>query len=934
MSLPLIVLLPLLGSLIPLLSNNQHRTLSAWSTALLPAIALGIVIAHAPGVISGEVYHFSISWVPQLGLDLAFRIDGLSLLFLLLILGIGLLIILYARYYLSPDDSMPRFYAYLMLFMTSMIGIVMADNLLLLWVFWELTSLSSFLLIGYWYQQSEARRGARMALVVTGMGGLAMLAGFLLIGHIVGTYDMQTVLDSRDLIQADPRYLPALLLVLLGAFTKSAQFPFHFWLPHAMAAPTPVSAFLHSATMVKAGVFLLARMHPALAGSQLWLYIVTLTGLVTMIYAAYFALLKYDLKGVLAFSTVSHLGLITMLFGLDSKLAVAAGLFHIINHALFKASLFMSAGIIDHETGTRDIRKLSGLRHSMPVTAVAAGLAAASMAGVPLLNGFISKEMMLTEALGTGILGGLAWLIPVLATIGSVLSVAYSLRYVRNIFFGPEAKELPKTPHEAPFLMRLPMLVLVGLCVIIGLMPALIVTGLLDAAAQATILSPRPELHLSIWHGFNLPLLMSAIALAGGAGLYAVRRNLFNFQRQFPQRNALMTFEHNVRRLLHWTQRAIDRLENGSLQRYMLWLIIAVLFLTGSGLLDLDQLQGPRQLQALDGLLMVGAAITILAGLGTAILHRRRLVSLMMLSVVGLMVSLAFARFSAPDLALTQLAVEVVTVILLMLALFFLPQRTPKESSGPRVVRDVLVAAGFGGVVASLNYALLTRPLDTISGFFLENSVSGGGGHNVVNVILVDFRGFDTLGEITVLCIAAIGIYKLLNRLRLFMPSSDSEGRPWSNDLHPMLLATVSQTLLPLALLVSVYIFLRGHNEPGGGFIAGLVTAVALILLYIARGVDWSQQRLSFQYQPIAVTGVAIAALTGLGSWAFGHNFLTSAFGHFSIPYIGELELATAMLFDLGVYLTVVGATLMILANLGKLTTRHRPSKDNEKETV
>ncbi|MGQ7244108.1 monovalent cation/H+ antiporter subunit A [Salinicola sp. V024] len=934
MSLPLIVLLPLLGSLIPMLSNNQHRTINAWSTALLPAIALGIVIAHAPGVISGEVYHFSVNWVPQLGLDLAFRIDGLSLLFLLLILGIGLLIILYARYYLSPDDSMPRFYAYLMLFMTSMIGIVMADNLLLLWVFWELTSLSSFLLIGYWSQQSEARRGARMALVVTGMGGLAMLAGFLLIGHIVGTYDMQTVLDSRDLIQADPRYLPALLLVLLGAFTKSAQFPFHFWLPHAMAAPTPVSAFLHSATMVKAGVFLLARMHPALAGSQLWLYIVTLTGLVTMIYAAYFALLKYDLKGVLAFSTVSHLGMITMLFGLDSKLAVAAGLFHIINHALFKASLFMSAGIIDHETGTRDIRKLSGLRHSMPMTALLAGLAASSMAGVPLLNGFISKEMMLTEALGTGILGGLAWLIPVLATIGSILSVAYSLRYVRNIFFGPEAKDLPQTPHEAPFLMRLPMLVLVGLCVIIGLMPALTVTGLLDAAAQATILSPRPELHLAIWHGFNLPLLMSAVALAGGAGLYAVRRNLFNFQRQFPQRDALMTFENNVLRLLHWTQTAIDRFENGSLQRYMLWLIIAVLFLTGSGLLDLEQLQGPRQLQALDGLLIVGAAITILAGLGTAILHRRRLVSLMMLSVVGLMVSLAFARFSAPDLALTQLAVEVVTVILLMLALFFLPQRTPKESSGPRVVRDVLLAAGFGGVVASLNYALLTRPLDTISGFFLDNSVSGGGGHNVVNVILVDFRGFDTLGEITVLCIAAIGIYKLLNRLRLFMPSSDSEGRPWSKDLHPMLLGTVSQTLLPLALLVSVYIFLRGHNEPGGGFIAGLVTAVALILLYIARGVDWSQQRLSFHYQPIAVTGVAIAALTGLGSWAFGHNFLTSAFGHFSIPYIGEVELATAMLFDLGVYLTVVGATLMILANLGKLTTRHRPSKENDKETV
>ena len=317
MSLPLIVLLPLLGSLIPLLSSNRQRNLNAGSTAILPAVALAIALYHAPSVLAGEIPRFSLSWVPQLGLDLAFRLDGLSLLFVMLILGIGLLIILYSRYYLAPEDSMPRFYAYLMLFMTSMLGIVMADNLLLLWVFWELTSLSSFLLIGYWYKQSEARRGARMALTVTGMGGLAMLAGFLLLGHIVGTFDMQTVLDSRQLIQADPRYLPALLLILLGAFTKSAQFPFHFWLPHAMSAPTPVSAFLHSATMVKAGVFLLARLHPALAGSHLWLYIVTLTGLVTMIYAAYFALLKYDLKGVLAFSTVSHLGMITMLFGLD-----------------------------------------------------------------------------------------------------------------------------------------------------------------------------------------------------------------------------------------------------------------------------------------------------------------------------------------------------------------------------------------------------------------------------------------------------------------------------------------------------------------------------------------------------------------------------------------------------------------------------------------
>ncbi|MCK0744428.1 monovalent cation/H+ antiporter subunit A [Chromohalobacter nigrandesensis] len=931
MSLLLIVLLPLLGSLLPLLGSNQRRHQCALLTAAMPLIALLVTLRETPGVLAGEVPRLAFSWVPALGLDLALRLDGLSLLFVLLILGIGLLIILYARHYLAEADNMPRFYAYLMLFMTSMLGIVMADNLILLWMFWELTSLSSFLLIGFWSHQSAPRKGARMALAVTGMGGLALLAGFILIGQIVGSFDMQTVLDSRDVILADPRYLPALLLVLLGAFTKSAQFPFQFWLPQAMAAPTPVSAFLHSATMVKAGVFLLARLHPALAGSQEWLYLVSLTGLVTMLYGAYFALTKLDLKAILAYSTVSHLGLITMLFGFNSQMALVAGLFHILNHATFKAALFMTAGIVDHECGTRDIRKLKGLWRYMPMTTALATITAASMAGFPLLNGFLSKEMMLTESLETPLLGGLAWLIPALATVASILSAAYALRFVRNTFFDGKPRDLKKTPHEAPFLLRLPVLVLAIVCVVVGLFPALTATGLLTAATDAAMTMPAPEPHLSIWHGFNLPLLMSTIALLGGLLVYVLRQHLFAFHRQFASRDSLAIFENAVQRLVRFTQWAIDTLENGSLQRYMLWVVISALVVAGMSLMGIETLKGELATQEASPLIIVGAVITCFAGLATAFLHRRRLISLIMLSVVGLMASLIFARFSAPDLALTQLAVEVVTVILLMLALFFLPQKTPKESSASRIVRDVLLAAGFGGVVASLNYALLTRPLNSISDFFLENSVPGGGGHNVVNVILVDFRGFDTLGEITVLCIAGIGIYKLLNRLRLFMPSSDSEGRPWSPDRYPMILASVSQSLLPMALLVSVFIFLRGHNAPGGGFIAGLVTAVALILMYIAHGVEWAQQRLSFQYQPIAVAGVAIAALTGVGSWAFGYPFLTSSFGHFHIPLIGDMELATALLFDLGVYLTVVGATLMILANLGKVTTSHRPSKQKEK---
>ncbi|GAA0572514.1 monovalent cation/H+ antiporter subunit A [Halomonas salifodinae] len=928
MILPWIPLLALLGVVVPLLTRQRGRRFCSLATAAPAALALLLVLSQVPTLLAGDLPRFQLAWVPQLGLDLAFRLDGLSLLFASLILGIGLLILLYAHYYLEAHEPFARFYSFLMLFMLSMVGIVMADNLLLLWLFWELTSLSSFLLIGFWSHWTDARKGARMALTVTGAGGLALLAGLLLLGDMAGSFDLGVVLESREAILADPRYPIMLVLVLLGAFTKSAQFPFHFWLPHAMAAPTPVSAYLHSATMVKAGIFLMARLHPAIAGSEAWELIVTLTGMATLLYGAWFALLKTDLKAILAFSTVSHLGLITVLLGIGSPLAILAALFHILNHATFKAALFMSAGIIDHETGVRELGRLGGLRRAMPITALLTSITAAAMAGVPLFNGFLSKEMFFAEAAASPLLGGLSWLLPVLATLGGILSVAYSLRLVHAVFFKPARKETPRSPHEPPRLMRAPVELLAALCILVGLLPVIAEVPL-GLAVEAVLLTPL-EFHLAIWHGLNLPLLMSAIALIAGVLLYALHDHLRQFGRQFAPMDARLVFEAAVQRLAATSQRLTTRLENGSLQRYMSWLLGAALLLGAVGLLQLPSLAGARPTQEADGILLLGAALLIFGALGTVATHRYRLISLLMLSVVGLVVSLTFARFSAPDLALTQLSVEVVTMILLMLALFFLPQKTPRESSAGRNIRDLGLAASLGMVVASLNYAVLTRDNHGISDFFIANSVPGGGGHNVVNVILVDFRGFDTLGEITVLALAGLAIFKLLNRLRLFMPHSDGEGRVWSPDRYPLILTSVSQALLPLALLVSAFIFLRGHNLPGGGFIAGLITAVALILVYMARGVEWTQVRLDFQYQPVAIAGVAIATLTGLGSWLFGRPFLTSAFGHFHIPAIGDIELATAMLFDLGVYLAVVGATLMILANLGKLTTPHRPSKEEK----
>ncbi|RUO69336.1 monovalent cation/H+ antiporter subunit A [Pseudidiomarina sediminum] len=927
MNLAAIVFLPFLGAIAPLLMGGRSRVHSTLAAGIVTSICIGLLLSLTPAVLAGDIPNYLNSWLPSLGLNLAFRLDGLSLLFAGLILFIGLLVIIYAHYYLSSKDSAPRFFACLLLFMGSMLGIVTSDNLLLMWFFWELTSISSFLLIGYWFHQSNARRGARMALAITGAGGLALLAGILLIGNIAGSYQLDAVFAAADTIRNHDLYLPALILILLGAFTKSAQFPFQFWLPHAMAAPTPVSAYLHSATMVKAGIFLMARLLPVLAGTPEWYTIVTLTGLATLLFGAYFALLKTDLKGLLAFSTISHLGLITMLLGLGSTGAVIAALFHILNHATFKAGLFMIAGIIDHETGTRDMRKLSGLRHALPFTMVLAVITSAAMAGIPLFNGFLSKEMFFAEAYQQDLFGGLSWFVPVLATLGAMLSVAYSIRFVHEVFFQEVADDLPKTPHEPPLMMRFPVIVFATLCILVGVAPMLLASGILDVAVRAVTFA-TPTLDIAIWHGFNMPLLMSGMAVIGGIVIYISRAELLTFSRQFDSHDAKDVFASIVSATTRFCDNLMQRFENGSLQRYVAFLLVFTLVVVAPELMAIVQLQGSRPMLPVDAISLVGAIVLMLAALSTAMLHRQRLTSLMMLSVVGLIVSLSFVHFSAPDLAMTQLVVEVVSIILMILALFFMPQRIPRASSGRRVARDVLLAGTVGGIVGTLNYALLTRPLESISDFFLANSVSGGGGTNVVNVILVDFRGFDTLGEITVLAIAAAGIHKLLNNLRPFMPSSDVDGRPWHRVKHPLLVQTIAQAILPLALMVSVYIFLRGHNLPGGGFIAGLVTAAAMILQYIANGVDWVKSRFDYNYQKLISIGVMIAMFTGVGSWFFDHNFLTSSFTHVHWPLIGEFELATAILFDLGVYLTVIGATLMILANFGQMTTRHRPRQE------
>ena len=915
-----LLLLPFIAAcLLPAVAGGARNRLTA-VTALAPIAGLVLLAGKLQQVLDGQTLLYKVEWIAQYGLNLSLRLDGLSLLFALMILGIGLLVIVYAHYYLAGHERAGRFFISLLLFMGAMLGVVLASNMLLMLLFLELTSLSSFLLIGFWNQRAEARTGARMALAVTGGGGLALLAGIILLGKVVGSYELDQVLAAKELVQSHSWYPLILVLFLLGVFTKSAQFPFHFWLPHAMAAPTPVSAYLHSATMVKAGVFLLARMYPVLAGSEWWFYLVTFAGLATLLIGAVTALFQHDLKGLLAYSTVSHLGLITMLFGLGSDLAPVAAIFHIINHATFKASLFMAAGIIDHETGTRDMRRINGLWHYMPHTAMLAIVASAAMAGVPLLNGFLSKEMFFAETLHQQLLGSFSWLIPVLATVAALFSVAYSVRFIHDVFFNGQPVNLPKfPPHEPARYMKIPVEVLVFACLLVGMLPGLSVAGLLASAAAASLGHAVPEYSLSIWHGFNLPLLMSSLAMLGGAMLYVARKPLYAWYDGLPSLNALHSFRSVLQRATAGSSQLMARLQHASLQRFVAIMLLCLVALLVWRLLPLASLGGTVALTPADPVTLIGLAAMSLTALLTVASHRHRLLSLSMLSIVGLVTVMLFARFSAPDLALTQLVVEVVTILLMLLVLNFMPEKTPVESSSLRRLRDFCLSLACGGLFALLTYAVLTRPADSIAGFYLDNSVSGGGGTNVVNVILVDFRGFDTLGEISVLAITAVAIAALLYGLRLPHRRTDRLGRSWASHGDYLMLRVLARMMLPLALLVAVFIFLRGHNQPGGGFIAGLVTAVALVLLQVSQGQQWVHARGRINYGKLSALGVLVAGLTGVASWLFELPFLTSAHGVIQIPLLGGLELASAMAFDLGVYFTVVGATMLILTTLGGL---------------
>jgi multicomponent K+:H+ antiporter subunit A len=957
--LTLLLVLPFVGSVAAALlpTSRNAEALLAGSVAVA---GLLVTIALYPVVANGGIARYDIAWLPSFGLRLTIRVDGLAWLFLILLNGIGLLVFLYARYYLSPKEPAARLFAWLLAFMGAMGGILLSGNLVMLVVFWEMTSVFSFMLIGYWHRRPAARDGARMALVVTAFGGLSLLAAVLLIGAIVGSYDLDQVLASGDVLRAHPLYVPILILVLLGAFTKSAQVPFHFWLPNAMAAPTPVSSFLHSATLVKAGVFLLIRISPALGGTQEWFTIVSAAGLLTLLLGAFFALFQHDLKGLLAYSTVSHLGLITALIGMDTPLAIVAAIFHTVNHAVFKASLFMAAGIVDHEAGTRDMRRLGGLWRAMPETATLAIVASAAMAGVPLLNGFISKEMFFAQAAETYDSSLLDRSMTWVALIAAILSVAYSVRFVHSVFFGAPATDLPKEPHEPPFLMRLPVGVLVVTCLLVGILPGVTIAPALHAAALSVLGPDVPYYSLSIWHGWNLPLAMSIAALVGGLILYRLFATRITTAPEGPPILRELEGQRIFERLLVnvswiWARRAFKLLGTERLQTQLRILVLVALGAAAWMLWGAEHLKpiGPRNFDPLFTVVWaVGAACAITAA-WQAKYHR--FAALLLVGGAGLMTCASFVWLSAPDLAVTQLLVEIVTTVLLLLGLRWLPKRRAEIAADRGLLararrgRDLVIASACGLGMAGIAYAVMTTPPNRgTADWFLQHAYVEGGGTNVVNVILVDFRGFDTFGEITVLGIVALTIFALLRRFRPAQESSDRpeqqlrqdasdterEDRNVGDTLRDYLAvpSVIIRWMFPAIITLSIYLFLRGHDLPGGGFAAGITLAIAFLLQYLGSNVREVEDRLRILPVRWIGLGLIVAALTGIGSWLFGYPFLTSYAQYVEFPWIGKVPFASALLFDIGVYLLVVGATVLILVAIAHQSLRAQRAAENEEE--
>jgi multicomponent Na+:H+ antiporter subunit A len=749
----------LIATLVAPLLGRHRPHLAGWICAIIPLGLTGYFFAQLGPASGGQAIVESYPWVPALGVNLSFYLDGLSLFFALMITGVGTVIMIYSGAYMEKDPRLGRFFGYLFAFMGAMLGLVLAGNLITLFVFWELTGITSFFLIGFDDRQESSRSAALQALLVTGLGGLAMLAGFILLGLVAGSFELSTLLTAGDGVRSHTLYLPILLLILAGAFTKSAQFPFHFWLPSAMAAPTPVSAYLHSVTMVKAGVYLLFRLSPVLGGTDAWHGLLELAGGTTMLLGAWLAFLQTDLKRILAYSTVSSLGTLVFLIGLDLPFAIEAALVYLLAHALYKGSLFMVAGAVDHATGSRDVTVLGGLFPRLPLLGATAVVAAISMAGAPPLLGFIAKEHFYEVVLTAP---RAALLSSATAILTSLLIVATATVVACRPFFGRPADTLEE-PHGVPLGLWLGPALLAALGLLLAIFPGLADLPLLVPAAGAVLGAPVSfELHL--WHGFSWVLLLSAVTLAGG-GVLAWRHDPC---RRFVRRRAGVA-AWGPARGYDWSLTLLDILargqtrilQNGRLRIYLLVTVASTVALVGFTLFtrasvhlgfELIPLR-PRYL-AIMALILAAAWVTVRVG--------SRLAAIVAMGAVGYGVALIFVQFGAPDLAMTQLTIETMTVLLFVLVIHRLPLFS-RISHGWSIRLDAVVALAAGGLMTVLALVALTEHRGSrLAEYFAEQSLPAAHGRNIVNVILVDFRAMDTLGEITVLALAGAGVFALL----------------------------------------------------------------------------------------------------------------------------------------------------------------------------
>ncbi|RBQ15640.1 Na+/H+ antiporter subunit A [Spongiactinospora rosea] len=911
------------------LAPTALRTLGLrafWLVALVPAAvtlwALAVPVPHEQVV----------PWVPQLQVQLAFRMDTLGLVMTLIVAGIGALILVYCGGYFTPGaPGLPAFAGEFTAFAGAMLGLVLADDLILLYVFWELTTVFSYLLIGYDAEDRTSRRAALTAIVVTAAGGLTMLSGLILLGLRAGTFRISEILAAPP---AGPVASVALALILVGALSKSALVPFHFWLPGAMAAPTPVSAYLHAAAMVKAGVYLVARLAPAFAADPVWRPVVLVFGGVTMLVGAWRALRKHDLKLLLAFGTVSQLGFLTALLGAGGRAAAQAGAYLLIAHAVFKAGLFMVVGIVDHATGTRDLRKLSGVGRSMPITRAAAVLLAASMAGVPPLAGFVGKEAAFAAFLSDGV-------VLTVLVAGSALTVAYSLRFVWGAFADKGVR--PVVVHPPGAVPAGPVVLLAVLSLLLGPL-APVIDGWL-AGYSAVYPAGTADEPLALWHGFTVPLLLSAVVLAVGFVLFLGRPLVARVQNSLhPPIDAERTFRLIMRGLDHAADQATRFTQRGSLPVYLRYILSALLVLPGAALVSGLPWPGAARVWYVPAEIIV-AGLVCLAAFATT-LQSWRMPAVMCAAVTGTGTATMFVLHGAPDLGLTQFLTETVTLVAFVLVLRRLPPRfVERQYVGMRRVNAALgVASGL--LIAAMGYVAVNARTQVPISAAYPDAAEAAGGANIVNIALVDLRAWDTMGESSVLLIAAAGVTGLiyvrrrprlprtvdapggtwsLPGLRSFgEPPADAEATTWlrgSETLSPerrsIMFEVVARTIFHPMLVLSIYLLFSGHGTPGGGFAAGLVAGLALTVRYLAGGRYELAEAMPIGPGVCQGTGLGVMAVTGLTGLALTGSVLRETVLHWRLPVLGDVHLVTSLAFDIGVYLVVIGVVLDVLRAMG-----------------